>query len=127
MQDREKRISDGLENAERADRMIAESEQTRSETIKAAKVESHEILENARKSAEKSRTSMLQDAENEAAKIVQNGHHVIDLERSKAEQELKVQAVDLIIQTAEKVLKEKLDPLHDQKIIEESLQKYSAS
>lgn len=125
MQEREKRISDGLENADKADRMLAESEQTRLETIKAAKVESHGILENARKSAEEARSSLLQEAEEEAAKIVQNGRNVLDLERNKAAQELKVQAVDLIIQTAEKVLREKIDPLRDQKLIEENLKKYS--
>ena len=127
LHDREKRINDGLENAERADRMIAESEQTRLEKIKMAKIESQKILEDARKSGEKNRASIVQDAEKEAAKLIQNGRNVIDLERTKAEQELKVQAVDLIIQTAEKVLREKLDPLHDQKIIEESLKKYSAT
>jgi len=125
MQDREKRISDGLDNADKADRMLAESEQTRLETIKAAKMESHGILDNARKSAEDARTNMLREAEEEAAKIVQSGRNVLDLERNKAAQELKVQAVDLIIQTAEKVLREKIDPLRDQKLIEENLKKYS--
>lgn len=125
MQDREKRIDDGLENAERADQMLAESEQTRMETIKAAKVESHTILDSARKSGEEAKTGIIQEAESEAAKIIKNGQNVIEMERSKAAQELKEQAVDLIIQTAEKVLKEKIDPLRDQKLIEESLKNYS--
>lgn len=125
MQDREKRIDDGLENAERADQMLSESEQTRLETIKAAKVESHSILDSARKSAEEAKSTILQDAESEAAKIIKTGQNVVEMERSKAAQELKIQAVDLIIQTAEKVLKEKIDPLRDQKLIEDSLKNYS--
>lgn len=125
MQDREKRINDGLANAERADQMLAESELTHQETVKAAKVESHAILESARKSAEESKLNIIQDAEAEAAKIIKNGQNVVELEKSKAAQELKVQAVDLIIQTAEKVLKEKIDLARDQKLIEDSLKNYS--
>ena len=125
MQDREKRINDGLENAERADQMLSESETTRTETIKAAKVESHAILDSARKSAEEAKSGILQEAETEAAKILQTGRNVVEMERNKAAQDLKVQAVDLIIQTAEKVLKEKIDPLRDQKLIEDSLKNYS--
>lgn len=125
MQDREKRINDGLENAERADQMLSESEQTRLNTIKAARVESLTILDSARKSAEENKLKLMHEAEAEAAKVLETGHKVVEMERSKAAQELKVQAVNLIIQTAEKVLKEKIDPLRDQKLIEESLKNYS--
>lgn len=125
MKDREERIKDGIENATRADEMMKESETTRLETIKSAKVESHKILESARSSAEDTKTEIIEEAQKEAGTILENGRNIVELEKERAAQELKDQSVNLIIQTAEKILREKLDDVKDRKIIEEKLKNYS--
>lgn len=125
MKEREERINDGIANAARAEKMMEESEETRIQTIKSAKKESLNILESARASAEETKTGILEEAQTEANTIVENGQNIVKLEKERAAQELKEQSVNLIIQTAEKILKEKLDDVKDRKIIEEKLKNYS--
>jgi F-type H+-transporting ATPase subunit b len=125
MKEREERIKDGIANAARADQMMEESEETRLQTIKAAKVQSHNILESARGSAEDTKANILEEAQKASDEIIENGHNIVELEKERASQELKEQSVNLIIQTAEKVLREKLDDIKDRKMIEENLKNYS--
>ncbi len=124
LKDREKRIREGVENAEKADRMLAESETTHQNILKTAKVESHGILETAKNSAEITRLAILDKAQTEANKLLENGRNIVDMEKSRAAQELKNEAVNLVILAAEKVLREKLDLKKDQQLIEDSLGSY---
>jgi F-type H+-transporting ATPase subunit b len=125
LQEREKRIKEGVENAEKADRMLAESEATHQNILKTAKVESHGLLDSARKSAEEIRKTIIETAHNDAGKIIESGKNIVEMEKTRAAQELKNDAVRLVLLAAEKVLKEKLDPDKDRKLIEESLNSYS--
>jgi F-type H+-transporting ATPase subunit b len=125
MKEREKRINDGIENADKADRLLQESEETHKNILKTAKVESHSILESAKKDAESTRSELIQQAQAEADKLIENGRNALEMEKGRAAQELKNQAVNLVMLTAEKILKEKLDPERDRKMIEESLNSYS--
>jgi len=125
LKDREKRINEGIENADKADRMLQESEETHKNILKTAKVESHIILESAKKDAETTRSELIEEAQAEAGKIIKTGHDVLEMEKGRATQELKNQAVDLVMLTAEKILREKLDPVRDKKLIEETLNSYS--
>lgn len=125
MKDREKRIRDGVENAEKADGMLKESNLIRQDMIKRANSESQEMLESARKSGEEVKSGIIQGAHDEAAQIIKSGQSLIEMEKAKTAQELKGLAVGMIVTAAEKVLKEKLDPAKDSRLIEESLKGYS--
>lgn len=126
MKDREKRIRDGVENAEKADGMLKESNIIRQDMIKRANSESQEMLESARKSGEEVKSGIIQGAHAEAGQIIKSGQNLIEMEKAKTAQELKGLAVGMIVSAAEKILKEKLDPSKDSKLIEESLKGYSA-
>ena len=121
LNERAKRIKDGVENAEKADFMLKESQEVRADMIKGAKVESQTILDSARKSGEKVKTEMLEHAHQEADKVMEQGRNVLEGEREKAAQELRDAAAALVIKAAEKILKEKLDPSKDARLIEDSL------
>ena len=125
MKDREKRIRDGVENAEKADGMLKESNLIRQDMIKRANSESQEMLENARKSGEEVKGGIIQEAHSQAAQIIKSGQSLIEMEKTKTAQELKGLAVGMIVTAAEKVLKEKLDPSKDSVLITESLKGYS--
>ena len=124
--DREKRIKDGVENAEKADVSLRESKTIREDMMKTAKVETQTLLEKARKDGEGVKNALVADAQEQAKKMVENGHHVVELEKAKTLEELKKQAVGLVIMTAEKVIREKLDASKDAKMIEESLNSFAA-
>lgn len=124
--EREKRIKEGVENAEKADAMLKESQSIRQDMLKRTTQESQEMMEKARKSGEEVKAGIIGDAHQEADKIIKSGHTLVEMEKAKTAQELKTMAVNLIVSATEKVLREKLDPTKDSKFIEESLKNYAA-
>jgi len=120
--ERKERIREGIENAEKADGMIKESNQIRQDMIKRASAESQDMLEKARKSGEEVKTGLAQEAHKEAADIIKAGHAQVEMEKAKTSQELKGMAVNLIVNATEKVLREKIDSDKDRNLILESLQ-----
>ncbi len=126
LSEREKKIKDGVENAEKAEGMLKESNIIRQDMIRTANADSQNILEKARKAGEEVKTGIIAEAQSEANKIVKSGHTIVEAEKAKAMQEVKQTAVNAIIMAAEKLLKEKIDQPKDAKMIEESLNSYSA-
>ena len=124
--DREKRIREGVENAEKADASLKEAHLIREDMMKNAKVETQSMMEKARKEGETLKNTMTTEAQDQAKKIIQSGHQLIEMEKAKTMDELKTQAVHLVIKTAEKVLREKIDPAKDARMIEETLNSYKA-
>jgi F-type H+-transporting ATPase subunit b len=124
--EREKRIREGVENAEKADSMIKESSMIRQDMIKRANSESQDIMEKARKSGEETRSGIVQEAHTEAEHIIIAGQNLIEMEKSKAAQEVKKAAVSMILSATEKILRSKIDAEKDAALIQESLQTVSA-
>ncbi len=124
--DREKKIKDGVENAEKAEASLKEATTIREDMMKSAKVESQTMMDKARKDGEGLKNTMVAEAQDQAKKIIDNGHQVIALEKAKTMEDLKAQAVSLIVKTAEKVIREKMDSGKDAKMIEESLNSFAA-
>jgi F-type H+-transporting ATPase subunit b len=123
--DREKRIKEGVENAEKADVSLRESKTIREDMMKSARVEGQTVMDKARKDGETLKNSILAEAQNQAKSIVDNGHQVIAMEKAKTMEELKAKAVGLIVMAAEKVIREKMDAGKDAKMIEDSLNSYA--
>lgn len=122
---REKRIKEGVENAEKADGMLKESQTVRLEMIKGAKTESQEILEKARKSGEELKVGIVDEAHVEANKIVKAGHGAVEMEKAKTAEELKSLAANMVVAATEKMLRKKIDTKEDISLIEETLKSYS--
>lgn len=122
---REKRIKEGVENAEKADGMLKESQAVRLDMIKGAKAESQEILEKARKSGEELKVGIVDEAHVEANKIVKAGHGAVEMEKAKTAEELKSLAANMVVAATEKMLRKKIDAKEDLSLIEESLKSYS--
>lgn len=124
--EREKKIRDGVENAEKAEASLKEATSIREDMMKNAKVESQTMMDKARKDGEGLKNTIVADAQDQAKKIIDNGHQVIALEKAKTMEDLKAQAVSLIVKTAEKVIREKMDSSKDAKMIEESLNSFAS-
>jgi F0F1-type ATP synthase membrane subunit b/b' len=83
-------------------------------------------MEKARKSGEELKSGIVQEAHDEAGKIIKSGHALIEMEKTKTSQELKALAVNMVVAATEKILREKMDPSKDSRMIEESLKSYPA-
>lgn len=125
LKDREHTIKKGVEDAENAKILLKESEATREKMLKEARVEGQAMLESSRKSGEQVRTELVTKAQDEAHQIITAGQQLVEAEKSKALQEVKAHAVEVVLKAAEKILKQKIDPAKDAQLIKDSIESYA--
>ena len=104
MQEREKRISDGLEAAKKADASLEEAKLAFDKELNQAKAEAADILEKANNRASQIVSDASLKAETEAEKIMMSASASIENETNKAKEELRQQMSDIIIDTTQKIL-----------------------
>jgi len=104
MQEREKKISDGLEAAKKADDSLEEAKLAFDKELNQAKAEAAEILEKANTRASSIVGDASAKAEAEAEKIMASASTAIENETNKAKEELRQQMSDIIIDTTQKIL-----------------------
>ena len=104
MQEREQRISDGLEAAKKADDSLEEAKLAFDKELNQAKSEASEILEKANARASQIVNDASSKAEVEAEKIMSSASTAIENETNKAKEELRHQMSDIIIDTTQKIL-----------------------
>ena len=104
MQEREKRISDGLEAAKKADASLEEAKLAFDKELNQAKAEAADILDKANTRASQIISDASLKAEAEAEKIMVSASTSIENETNKAKEELRQQMSDIIIDTTQKIL-----------------------
>ena len=104
MQEREKKITEGLEAAKKADDSLEEAKLAFDKELNQAKAEAAEILEKANNRASKIVSDASLKAEVEAEKIMASAATNIENETNKAKEELRKQMSDIIIDTTQKIL-----------------------
>ena len=104
MQEREKKITEGLEAAKKADDSLEEAKLAFDKELNQARAEAAEILEKANNRASKIVSDATSKAEVEAEKIMASAATNIENETNKAKEELRQQMSDIIIDTTQKIL-----------------------
>ena len=117
MEEREKRISDGLEAAKKADDSLEEAQLAFDQEMNKAKAEAAEILEKANARASQIVNDATSKAETEAEKILTSVSKTIENDVNKAKEELRHKMSDLIIETSEKILGEEITPDKHQELL----------
>ena len=120
MQEREKKISDGLEAAKKADDSLEEAKLAYDKELNQAKVEAAEILEKANARASKIVSDASSKAESEAEKIMASAETAIENETNKAKEELRQQMSDIIIDTTQKILGDEISKEKHQEILKKA-------
>jgi len=110
MQEREKKISDGLEAAKKADDSLEEAKLAFDKEMDQAKTEAAEILKKANARASQIVGDASSKAEEEAEKIMTSASMSIENETNKAKEELRQQMSDIIIDTTQKILGDEISP-----------------
>ena len=115
---RQKKISDGLTQAERAGKDLELAQAKAIEKLKEAKVQAAEIIDQ----ANKRRTQIVEEAktegETERNKIIVQGEAEVEAERNRAREELRQQVAALAIAGAEKIIKRSIDKEANSDIID---------
>ena len=117
MEEREKRIADGLEAAKKANDSLEEAQLAFDQEMNKAKAEAAEILEKANARASQIVNDATSKAETEAEKILTSASKTIENDINKAKEELRHKMSELIIETSEKILGEEITPDKHQELL----------
>lgn len=110
MHEREKKIADGLEAAERSKRELEIAEHKALTIIRDAKQQATQIIEQANLHSAQLVEEAKSQAKQESQRIVEMAQGEIDREIAQAKEALKSQLAVLAVTGAEKIIQRKLDP-----------------
>ncbi len=122
MRDREKKIADGLEAAERGQKSLQLAEQRATKQLKQAKIEAENIKNDANMQAAQLVEKGKEKAQQEAKKIFTSAQSDIATEAEKTKQQLRGQIATLVLAAAEKVLQGSIDAAANQKLIDKFIE-----
>jgi len=108
MEEREKKISDGLRYAEEVKIKLEDAERKHTDTLKEASEEAQKTLASAREQAKNFEEQLRKDAEVRAEDIVRKAGEQMELERQTMVAETKMEFANLVVKTAAKVLDREL-------------------
>ncbi|GAA0780952.1 F0F1 ATP synthase subunit B [Shewanella sp. HL-SH8] len=110
IEERQKKIADGLADAGRAAKDLELAQAKATEQLKDAKATANEIIEQANKRKAQIVEEAKAEADAERAKIVAQGKAEIENERNRVKDDLRKQVAALAIIGAEKILERSIDP-----------------
>lgn len=115
---RQKKIADGLTQAERAGKDLELAQAKAAEKLKEAKVQAAEIIDQANKRRMQIVEETKSEAEIERSKIIAQGEAEVEAERNRVREELRKQVATLAIAGAEKIIKRSIDKESNSDIID---------
>ncbi len=107
--DRQRKIAEGLDAAEKAKADLATAEQDVQQELNLAKTKAAALIEQANKSANQLVEDAKSQAQVEGERIRQQAQAAIDQEINQARESLRAQVAELSVLGAEKILQEKVD------------------
>lgn len=119
MEEREKKIADGLEAADRAQRDLELAKERASDEMKEAKSEAAGIIEQAHKQAKSLVEDAKEKAREEAERVKVAAQAEIEQEASRAKEELRGKVAVLAVNGAEKILQRSVDQAANQDILDQ--------
>jgi F-type H+-transporting ATPase subunit b len=122
LEGRQESIRKSLDDARQAKQELERLQQESAEIIRQGRIEAEAIITRSRGDAERLREEMKQKARAEAEGIVKNAERQIQLETTRAIQQIRREAVDLSVMIASKLIQRNLTKEDNEKLIEEALQ-----
>jgi len=125
----EKRREDIRKSLDDAQRAKVELERLHAESAKIlaqARAEAEAIMSRTRSDADRFRDELKQKARDEAATLVQNAERQIELETSRAVQQIRQEAVELSVAIASKLLQRNVTKEDNERLIEETFRQLEA-
>lgn len=109
MEERQKRIADGLASAERGEHELELAQKRATEVLKEAREQAAQIVDQANKRGNDIVEEAKTNAKQEAERIVANQQAQMDQELQKAREDLRGQVTELAISAASKILEREVD------------------
>jgi F-type H+-transporting ATPase subunit b len=122
LESRQEAIRKSLDDAQEAKKELERLQHESVQIIRQARVEAESIIVQSRTAAGQLREELKQKAKIEADGILKNAERQIQLETTRALQQIRHEAVDLSVMIASKLLKRNLTKEDNEKLIDEALQ-----
>jgi F-type H+-transporting ATPase subunit b len=123
---RQQSIRKALDDAQQATLELERLEQESAKIIRTARLEADGIITESRADGERLREEMRQTARAEADGIVRNAERQIQLETARALQQIRIEAVELSVQIASKIIQRNLSREDNERLIEDALKQVDA-
>ncbi|MBS13633.1 MAG: ATP synthase F0 subunit B [Gemmatimonadetes bacterium] len=121
LDEREKRISDALEEADRARQEGEKQNEENKAALEAAQADARQAISEGRDLAERVAQEVRERAEGEASQMLEQARRTIQQERDQAVQELRNQVADLAILAARNILEDQLDENRGRQIVDDTI------
>lgn len=121
LDEREKRIKESLEQAEKARIAAQKTMEEQSHILEVARKEAQEILNKTRKAADITKEEIIKKANVEADQLIIKAKREIELSRDKAMDDIRDLAVDLSMSATQKLIGKSLDKKEHEMLIEDTL------
>ena len=108
MEERNRKIGDGLKHAEEMQAKLAAAQQESAALVKAAQLEAQKVIDEARRAAKEFGDKQQADAIARAADTLAKAQQAIELEHKKMLEEARGEIARLVVATTERVLAKKL-------------------
>jgi len=118
LNERESRIKDSLESAEKALAKAEQISKDNEKTLKEAEQKAQKIRKQALDDAELIRAEKIEKAKHEAEKILDNARNTIEQEKKKALVELRNEVAELAVKSAGLILRSELDQDKNKKLVD---------
>jgi F-type H+-transporting ATPase subunit b len=122
IEERQKRIADGLADADKATKRLEQAEEKAKEQLKIAKQQASEIIEQANRRKNQIIEEAQVEARAEREKILTQGKAELEAERNRAKEELRHQVATLALSGAERILERSIDKAANADILEKLAQ-----
>ncbi len=121
LDERKKRIQEGLEASDEAKRRLSQTEQEVATELEKARQEGQALIGQAQQMSSRIHEEARQTARAEAEQLLERARGEIQLERDAAIADLRREFAGLTISAAERVIKRSLDPQAHRELIQEVL------
>ena len=118
---RQERIQDDLDSASKDKEEASVLKEQYEDKLKNVDAEADEILASARKRAQANENQIIAEAKEEAARIIKQAQVEAELEKQKAQDEMKNEMIQIASMMASKVIKDKMDTSVQDSLVEETL------
>jgi F-type H+-transporting ATPase subunit b len=121
LESRQNAIKKSLDDAAQAKLELERLHEQSAQIIREARVEAESVIGKSRADAERLRAEMKEKARAEADALVRNAERQIQLETTRALQQIRTEAVDLSVMIASKIIQRNLSREDNERLIEEAL------
>ena len=121
LESRQETIRKSLDDAQKAKTELERIQQESAQIVRQARVEADAILTQSRSDGTALREEIRAKAREDAAGIIKNAERQIQLETTRAIQQIRHEAIDLSVEIASKIIQRNLSKEDNEKLIEEAL------